>query len=113
MTTINLDKIFAPTRIAVVGASNDPSGVGYTILRNLIGSGFSGVIYPVTPGKEAVQGIQAYADVKSLPRPADLAVICTPAKTVPAIIGQCGEMGIMGVLVISGGFRGVGAGGEA
>jgi acetyltransferase len=113
MTTINLDKIFAPTRIAVVGASNDPSGVGYTILRNLIGSGFSGVIYPVNPGKEAVQGIQAYADVKSLPRPADLAVICTPAKTVPTIIGQCGEMGIMGVIVISAGFREIGPEGKA
>ncbi|MBN2223584.1 MAG: bifunctional acetate--CoA ligase family protein/GNAT family N-acetyltransferase [Deltaproteobacteria bacterium] len=112
MTTINLDKIFAPTRIAVVGASNDPSGVGYTILRNLIGSGFSGVIYPVNPTKEAVQGIQAYADVKSLPRPADLAVICTPAKTVPGIIAQCGEMGIMGIIIISAGFKEIGAEGK-
>jgi acetyltransferase len=113
MSTINLDKIFAPTRIAVVGASNDPAGVGYTILRNLIGSGFAGVIYPVNPTKEAVQGIQAYADVKSLPRPADLAVICTPAKTVPAIIGQCGEMGIMGIIIISAGFGEIGAEGKA
>ncbi len=113
MSTINLDKIFAPTRIAVVGASNDPAGVGYTILRNLIGSGFAGVIYPVNPGKEAVQGIQAYADVKSLPRPADLAVICTPSKTVPGIIRQCGQTGIMGVIIISAGFKEIGPEGKA
>ncbi len=113
MTTVNLDKIFSPKRIAIIGASDDPQSVGYTILRNLIGSGFAGVIYPVNPKRESIQGIQAYPDVKNLPKAADLAVICTPAKTVPGIIGQCGEMGIMGIVIISAGFREIGQEGKA
>ncbi|MGB9861529.1 MAG: acetate--CoA ligase family protein, partial [Candidatus Bipolaricaulaceae bacterium] len=105
MSIRNLDKIFKPQRIAVVGASNNPASVGYTVLKNLIGSGFSGVVYPVNPRYEAVQGIHAYPDVKSLPRTPDLAIICTPAATVPDILEQCGEAGILGVIIISAGFK--------
>jgi len=108
----NLDKIFRPQRVAVVGASDNPESVGYTVLRNLVSSGFPGVIYPVNPKHEAVQGIQAYPDVKALPRVPDLAVICTPAPTVPGIVRQCGEAGILGVIIISGGFREAGEGGR-
>ena len=64
----NLDKIFKPQRIAVIGASNNPQSVGYTVLKNLIGAGFQGVVYPVNPKREAVQGIQAYPNVASLPK---------------------------------------------
>ncbi len=105
MSIRNLDKIFKPQRVAVVGASNNPGSVGYTVLKNLIGSGFPGVVYPVNPRHEAVQGIQAYPDVKSLPRVSDLAVICTPAPTVPGVLEQCGEAGILGVVIISAGFK--------
>jgi len=91
----NLDKIFRPQRVAVVGASDSPKSVGYTVLRNLVSSGFPGVIYPVNPKHEAVQGIQAYPDVGSLPRVPDLAVVCTPAPVVPGIVRQCGEAGRM------------------
>lgn len=108
MSTVNLDSIFAPKRIAIVGASNTPTSVGYTILKKLVGSGFDGVIYPVNPRRESVQGIHAYPDVKSLPRPADLAVICTPAGTVPGIVEDCGSMGTMGIIIISAGFREIG-----
>jgi len=109
----NLDKIFAPQRVAVIGASDSPTSVGYTVLRNLIGSGFRGVVYPVNPKRESVQGVQAYPDVPSLPHAPDLAVICTPAPTVPGIVRACGEAGTRGVLIISAGFREVGEEGRA
>lgn len=108
MSTLNLDKIFDPSRVAVIGASDTTTSVGYTVLRNLIGSGFRGVVYPVNPRRESVQGIQAYPDIPSLPHAPDLAVICTPAVTVPSLIRELGEAGTSGVVVISAGFREIG-----
>ena len=112
MSIRNLDKIFDPHRIAVIGASDAPTSVGYTVLRNLVGSGFRGVVYPVNPKREAVQGIQAYKDIPSLPHAPDLAVICTPAPSVPALVRQCGEVGTRGIVIISAGFREIGAEGR-
>ncbi len=112
MSIRNLDKIFKPRRIAVVGASNNPASVGYTVLKNLVGSGFQGVVYPVNPKHEAVQGIQAYPSVKDLPKTPDLAVICTPARTVPDIVRECGEAGILGLIIISAGFKEAGEEGK-
>lgn len=108
MSIRNLDKIFRPNRVAVIGASDTPTSVGYTVLRNLVGSGFRGVVYPVNPKRESVQGIHAYQDVPSLPFPPDLAVICTPAPTVPGIVRACGEVGTRGLVIISAGFREIG-----
>ncbi len=108
MSILNLDKIFNPKRVAVIGASDTPSSVGYTVLRNLIGSGFAGVVYPVNARRESVQGIQAFPDVKSLPHPPDLAVICTPAATVPGLVRELGEAGTRGLVIISAGFREIG-----
>jgi acetyltransferase len=105
MSIRNLDKILLPKRVAVIGASNRVGSVGHTVLRNLITGGFSGVVYPVNPKSESVQGVQAYPDVSSLPKPADLAVICTPAPTVPELVEQCGRAGIRGIVIISAGFR--------
>jgi len=104
----NLNKIFHPQRVAVIGASDTPTSVGYTVLRNLVGSGFPGVVYPVNAKREAVQGIHAYKDVQSLPHAPDLAVICTPGRTVPGLIRDLGEVGTRGVVVISAGFREIG-----
>ena len=108
MSIENLDKIFNPNRVAVIGASDKRTSVGYTVLQNLIGSGFEGVVYPVNAKRESVQGIQAFKDIDSLPHAPDLAVICTPAPTVPGIIAQCGEAGTRGVVIISAGFREIG-----
>ncbi|NQT38238.1 MAG: CoA-binding protein, partial [Planctomycetes bacterium] len=108
MSIENLDKIFNPNRIAVIGASDTPTSVGYTLLHNLIGSGFGGVVYPVNPNRESVQGVQAYKDVASLPHTPDLAVICTRAPTVPGIVRTLGEAGTRGVVIISAGFREIG-----
>jgi acetyltransferase len=112
VTIRNLDKIFRPRRVAVVGASDQPKKVGYILLHNLIGRGYEGVVYPVNTKREAVQGIAAYPSLTALPHVPDLAVICTPAATVPGLIDECGRLGIMGVIIISAGFREVGAEGK-
>lgn len=105
MSIRNLDKIFKPERVAVIGASDNRSSVGYTVLNNLVGSGYKGVVYPVNPNRESVQGIHAYPNVESLPRTPDLAVICTPANTVLSLIRECGERGIHGIVITSAGFK--------
>ena len=74
-------------------------------LRNLVGGGFNGVVYPVNPKREAVFGIPCYPDVKSLPKTPDLAVIMTAAKWVPQLIKECGEAGINGIIIMSAGFK--------
>jgi len=106
-----LDKIFRPKRIALIGVSNDPNSVGGITLKNLVGGGYNGVIYPVNPKREAVMGIPCFPDVKSLPKVPDLAVIMTSAKFVPQIISDCGEAGIPGVIIMSAGFKEIGADG--
>jgi acetyltransferase len=108
-----LDKIFNPDSIAIIGASDEEGSVGYILLRNLIGVGYRGVVYPVNPKKPSVQGIQTYPNVESLPRQVDLAVIATPAKIVPDIVEQCGKSGIQGIIIISAGFKEIGAEGKA
>jgi len=100
-----LNNIFKPKRIALIGASNDPKSVGGITLKNLVGGGFNGVVYPVNPKREAVLGIHCFPDVKSLPKTPDLAVIMTAAKTVPQLIGECGEAKINGVIIMSAGFK--------
>lgn len=112
MSIENLHKIFNPYRVAVIGASDTPTSVGYTVLKNLVGSGFRGVVYPVNPKRESVQGIHAYKDVASLPHPPDLAVICTPARTVPGLVHDLGEVGTRGIVIISAGFREIGEEGK-
>ena len=104
----NLDSIFKPKSIAVIGASNTVGSAGYRIFRNLIGSGWEGIAYPVNPGKESVQGVQAFQTVEELPRVVDLAIIATPARIVPDILDKCGKCGIKGILIISAGFKEIG-----
>ncbi|MEI8373055.1 MAG: GNAT family N-acetyltransferase [Planctomycetota bacterium] len=111
MSIRNLDKIFNPNRVAVIGASDVPTSVGCTVLRNLVGSGFKGVVYPVNPKRESVQGIQAYKDIPSLPNVPDLGVICTPSHTVAGLVRSLGEAGTRGIVVISAGFREIGEAG--
>jgi acetyltransferase len=105
MAIKKLDSIFRPKRIALIGVSNNPESVGGITLRNLVGGGFNGVVYPVNPKREAVFGIPCYPDVKSLPKTPDLAVIMTAAKWVPQLVRDCGEVGIHGLIIMSAGFK--------
>ena len=105
MAIKKLNSIFKPKRIALIGVTDNPNSVGGITLRNLVGGGFNGVVYPVNPKREAVFGIPCYPDVKSLPKTPDLAVIMTAAKFVPGIIKECGDAGIHGVIIMSAGFK--------
>jgi acetyltransferase len=105
MAIKKLNSIFKPKRIALIGVSDNPNSVGGITLRNLVGGGFNGVVYPVNPKREAVFGIPCYPDVRSLPKTPDLAVIMTAAKFVPQIIRECGEAGIHGIIIMSAGFK--------
>ncbi len=79
----NLDCIFKPKRIALIGVSINPKSVSGMVLSNIVGSGFKGVVYPINETSEAVQGISCFPDLESLPITPDLAVICTAAADVP------------------------------
>lgn len=108
----NLNHIFNPQRIALIGVTPNPKSVGGKVLSNLVGGGFRGVVYPVTPTNEAVLGIQCYPDVKSLPKTPDLGVICSPAPQVPKLVRECGEAGILGLIIASAGFKEIGEEGK-
>jgi len=112
MSIRTLDNIFRPQRIALIGVKNDPKSVGGITLRNLVGGGFNGVVYPVNPKHEAVLGIQCYPNVRSLPKTPDLAVITTPAEFVPQVVEECGEAGIRGIIIMSAGFKETGPEGK-
>ncbi|MFO0867683.1 MAG: bifunctional acetate--CoA ligase family protein/GNAT family N-acetyltransferase [Pirellulales bacterium] len=109
----NLHRIFAPRSVAVIGASDRPASVGQTVLRNLLSSGFGGSVHPVNPHHPTVAGRPAVARVGDLPERPDLAVICTPAASVPGVVRECGEAGVRGVVILSAGFRESGPEGAA
>ncbi|MEM3622594.1 MAG: bifunctional acetate--CoA ligase family protein/GNAT family N-acetyltransferase [Candidatus Bathyarchaeia archaeon] len=113
MVTLHLDKIFNPKSIAIIGASDEEGSVGYALMKNFIDLGFEGKVYPVNIRKTEILGLKAYQSVEQIPEPVDLAVIATPAKTVPEIVEQCGKAGIKGIIIISAGFKEVGAEGKA
>lgn len=113
MDVHRLDSIFKPQRIVLFGANENPKSVGCTVLRNLVGAGFRGVVYPIHPTLEAVLGIHCHASVASLPRRPDLAVVAAPAPAVPEIVRECGEAGILGIVIVSAGFREIGPEGRA
>ena len=100
-----LDVFFTPASVAVIGATEAPASVGRMLLWNLISSPFGGTVYPVNPKRSHVLGIKAYPRVADLPEVPDLAVIVTPAHTVPGIVGECVDAGVKGVVVISAGFK--------
>ena len=111
--TLNLDKIFNPTSVAIIGASDEKGTVGYALMKNFKELGFEGKIYPVNLRKTEILGLKAYQTIEQIPEPVDLAVIATPAKTVPDIVEQCEKTGIKGIVIISAGFKEIGAEGKA
>ncbi len=113
MNIQTLDKIFKPQRIALVGVSPNPKSVSGRILANLVGGGFRGVVYPVSPSVEAVMGIPCFPSVASLPKTPDLGVICAAAAQVPDLVGECGQAGVRGLIIVSAGFRETGPAGLA
>jgi len=106
-----LDVFFEPQNVAVIGATETPASVGRTILWNLINSPFGGTVFPVSPKRASVLGIRAYPSISAVPDKVDLAVIITPAKTVPGVVHDCVAAGVKGAIIISAGFKEAGKGG--
>ena len=99
-----LDRLFAPHAVAVFGASEKPDTVGTLVFRNLLAGGFSGELYAINPKYERVQGRPCYPDIEHVGQAVDLAVIATPATSVPDIIRRCGEAGVRAAVILSAGF---------
>nr|QKW94312.1 acetyl-CoA synthetase [Stigmatella aurantiaca]QKW94364.1 acetyl-CoA synthetase [Stigmatella erecta] len=100
-----LDALFSPRSVAVIGASERQGSVGRTLLWNLISNPFGGTVYPVNPKRTNVLGIRTWPSISAIPEPVDLAVIVTPAPTVPAVIRECADAGVKGAIIISAGFK--------
>ena len=107
MSIRNLEHLFQPGSVAVIGASDRPQSLGATLMRNLLEGGFAGPIWPVNPKHASVAGLPAYPDVTSLPQPPDLAVICTPAPTVPRLIDELGRRGTRAAVVLTAGLSAI------
>ncbi|MBZ5627234.1 MAG: bifunctional acetate--CoA ligase family protein/GNAT family N-acetyltransferase [Acidobacteriia bacterium] len=100
-----LDALFHPKTVAVIGATERPGSIGRRVLWALLSSPFGGTVYPVSKDRPSVLGIKAYPNVAAVPEPVDMAVIATPAATVPGIIGECVQAGVKTAVVISAGFK--------
>lgn len=107
-----LNAIFKPESVAVIGASPSPGKLGYDVLYNLIHAGFAGQIYPVNPKADQILSRPAFKQIGDISPPPDLAVVIIPAKAVPATIDQCGNAGIKAAVVITGGFAEAGEEGQ-
>lgn len=106
-----LDALFLPKTVAVVGAKDDPGSVSKTILTNLIQGSFAGKIFPINPKRNEVLGLTCYPSLSSIGKEIDLAIIVTPAHTVPAIIEECVSAKVKSVIIISAGFKELGEAG--
>lgn len=108
-----LHAILNPRAIAVIGASNDPTKRGYQAIKQLQGDGFAQPIYPINPKAPEVLGLTAYPSLGAVPGEIDLALVCTPAKTLPQLLRDCGAKGVKGAVVLAAGFGEAGPTGAA
>ena len=110
--TSSLKPFFDPRGVAIIGASASPDKLSYGILKNLISYGYRGGIYPVNPKAEEILGVTCYSEICQVPDPVDLAVIVLASKLIPSVLEECGKRAIKAVIIISGGFKEVGAEGR-
>ncbi|MHC4446093.1 MAG: acetate--CoA ligase family protein, partial [Planctomycetota bacterium] len=103
-----LDVFFAPQNVAVIGATEKAESVGRTVVWNLISNPFGGTVFPVNPKRSSILGIKAYPNITAVPDQVDLAIVATPAATVPNVIHDCIDAGVKGAIVISAGFKELG-----
>ena len=106
-----LDFLFAPRSVAIVGATDRDGSVGRAVLENL--RGFKGAVYPVNPKHPALLGLPTFPSVAAIPAKVDLAIIVTPAPTVPGVVGECARAGVKGAIILSAGFKETGPDGAA
>ncbi|WP_022668477.1 acetate--CoA ligase family protein [Desulfospira joergensenii] len=103
-----LDKVLNARSVAIIGASKSKTKRGYQAIKTLKADGFEGEIYPVNPKEDMILGIPCYKEVTDIEGPVDLALITTPARTIPGILRKCGEKKVAGAVIIAGGFRELG-----
>jgi len=108
-----LHDILAPTGIAIVGASADPTKRGYKAMVGLINGGYRGSIYPINPKADHILGVKAWPSIAEMPGCPELALLCTPAASVPALIAECGRRGVKGAVILASGFGETGEEGAA
>src|SRR5207244_11803228 len=104
VTAASLRWFFKPGSVAVVGASRDPSSIGYRILKALVTNRFQGPVYPVNPRAKVVGSMHAHPSFTELPEPVDLAILAVPRDAVSGVIDECAQRGVKAVIVITAGF---------
>ncbi len=109
---MSLDSFFNPKSVAIVGASREEGKVGHEILESIVKGGYEGAIYPVNPKADEVEGLKCYPDLKSIGETPQLVVVVVPAKIVPAVMEECAGLGTKAVVIITAGFKEVGAAGR-
>ncbi len=113
MGTYNLDRIFKPRSVAIIGASETVGSVGLAVATSFATGEFAGKSYFVSDHRSEVLGKKAFSNVGALPEEVDLAIIATPAKTVCGLVDQCGRAGVKAAIILSAGFKETGAAGKA
>jgi acetyltransferase len=108
-----LKPLFAPKSVAIFGASDRTDAVGQIVFQGMLQGGYQGALYPINPSHAEVQGCKAYTSLAQIGEPVDLAVIATPAKTVPDIIEECGKHNVKAAVIITAGFGETGPEGQA
>jgi len=103
-----LNALLKPRSVAVVGASAHPGKIGYTVVDNIIKSGYKGSVYPINPSSKEILGLPCFASVKDVGQPIDSAIITVPAQFVVQVIEECGQAGVKGLSIITSGFSEVG-----
>jgi len=104
----DLDAIFSPQSVAVVGASTIPGKVGHDIFVNILKGGYKGVLYPVNPSAESISSVRAYPSIADIPYPLDLAMIIVPPKIAIQSVKEAIDKGVKGVVIVSAGFKEIG-----
>lgn len=108
----DLNKLFNPKSIAVLGASRDEKKIGHIVLKNIVNSGFRGRIFPVNPNAASIAGMDCYADYKDLPEIPELAILSVPAEVAMALLESIAKKGTKNIIIFSAGFKEAGLQGE-
>jgi acetyl coenzyme A synthetase (ADP forming)-like protein len=109
----SISRILRPRSVAVVGAGRDPHNIGHSVVRNLVGGGFTGPVYPINPNAVAIDGVPCFPSIEDVGGPVDLAVLVIPAEKCLEVVDACARKGVHGLVVISSGFAEVSAAGAA
>jgi acetyltransferase len=101
---MSLEQILKAESVAIVGASKNETKRGYQTIRTLLDEKYEGRIYPVNPREKSILGFKCYKKVADIEGPVDVALVATPAASLPAVLEDCGQKGVKGAVVLAGGF---------